>query len=355
MSIDFHNIRSNYPIVEIAKRIGIDVLSNNTCKCVFHNDNNPSMSFDLRSNRYKCFACDAKGTNIDLVMNLLGYDIKKACEFITGNSFLDHASNHTIYYKNKHITSNTTEIQTIENIDYHNIYNSLLHNEYTEYSHYLKERGITIAHLENIECRVIKNSRALEHKLIKTYGQESLYKAGLYSKNNNFLFQNNFLLIPYFDKNNKIHTIKARDTQNKRFANCNGRELILYGINRIYNDCTLIVDGKAAIISHKNINSVYITESEIDALSFMQIGLVAVACSGSSWNSSYTKELLQIKDIVVATDVDEAGLRLRESIVLNFYNNRKQISILDIKAYRNCKDINDLLKYSTNPLQRYKK
>lgn len=374
MKIDFEYIKQYYPIVELATRLGIEVNSNNTCLCRFHNDNNPSMSFDVRTNRYKCFACNAKGTNIDLVMNILHCDIKTACEFITGfkatsdalnrsnvsNSFngtsstsnhfkgtsdtLNHSNASNSFEVNKSSsTKQNIDINVDVDIDYHDIYNELVQNEYTGYNSYLRERGITIAHFEGIECKVILDSKAIESNLIKKYGRQNLLAAGLYSKNNNFLFQDGFLLIPYFDKNNRIHTIKARDTKNKRFANCSGRELILYGINRLYNDFNLMIDKQMVLISHKNIDTVYITESEIDALSFLQVGVVAVACSGSSWNTLYTRELVRIKNIVVATDDDEAGKNLRNKIIESF-KNIKPISVIDKSAYKNFKDINDLLR-----------
>ncbi len=364
MKIDFEHIKQHYPIVEIATRLGIEVSSSNTCLCCFHADNNPSMSFDTRTNRYKCFACDAKGTNIDLVMNILHYDIKKSCEFITGHSYSNNTSNlnntnkaNNKPYNNNNNNNKTTTSKMVApkqatqtNIqsptttaNYHEIYTTLLHNEYTQYSDYLKERGITIAHFEGIECKTVMSSKALENKLTQKYGREKLVAAGLYSKNGNFLFQDGFLLIPYFDKENRIHTIKARDTKNKRFANCSNRELILYGINRLYNDFTLIVDGSPKIILHKDIDTVYITESEIDALSFLQVGRIAVACSGSSWNAVYTRDLVRIKNIVVATDDDEAGKKLRNKIIESF-KNIKPIRVIERSAYKNFKDINDLLR-----------
>ena len=47
-------------------------------KCPFHDDSNPSLSLDKRSNRFKCFACDAKGDVFDFVMNYRGVDLNEA-------------------------------------------------------------------------------------------------------------------------------------------------------------------------------------------------------------------------------------------------------------------------------------
>lgn len=49
------------------------------CRCVFHDDNNPSMSFSEKRNRFHCFACEADGDVIDFVMKMDGLPFKDAC------------------------------------------------------------------------------------------------------------------------------------------------------------------------------------------------------------------------------------------------------------------------------------
>lgn len=49
--------------------------------CPEHNDRSPSCS--IFHNRYYCFACGAKGNNIDLVMHSLGVDFISACKAIS--------------------------------------------------------------------------------------------------------------------------------------------------------------------------------------------------------------------------------------------------------------------------------
>lgn len=55
--------------LRILENYGIKV-NNNKCKCVFHNDNEPSMG--IKENRYKCFTCNASGDLIDFVGNYEG-------------------------------------------------------------------------------------------------------------------------------------------------------------------------------------------------------------------------------------------------------------------------------------------
>ena len=80
------------PIELVAERLGLDVMRHK-CRCPFHEDCHPSLTFDTRRNRYRCFVCDAHGGVIDLVMNLKGCGFKEACEWLSPTSLSPLASN----------------------------------------------------------------------------------------------------------------------------------------------------------------------------------------------------------------------------------------------------------------------
>ncbi len=366
MFIDFEAIKKDYRITDIVRKLNgtIDRTSKCNCLIIGHNDKTPSMHIYTNTDSFYCFTCGVGGSIIDLVMKATNLDKTEACRFITDYNFSKYCKDTytTTYSRNKSIkndsyikTHDSTKSNVIKQTDsnnkehkevknFHKVYTSLLQNEYTEYTTYLKGRSITIAPLEYIECKVVKDSKAIESKLINKYGKDLLVEAGLYSKNNNFLFKNDYLLIPYFDKHNQIHTIKARSTKEKRFANCNNRTLILYGINRLYNDCTLSVNDRLTRINHKDIDTVYICESEIDALSILQYGKIAVACGGAkNWNDSYTKELLKIDNVIIATDNDKVGNEAITDIATSFLKYRKTTYFIDRKEFLNCKDVNEVL------------
>ena len=77
---DFQKIRQEIPIEEVARWLGIEVLSGKA-KCPFHNDQTPSMSF--KEGRFKCFGCDASGDAIDLVARLKHLNTAEAAQNIT--------------------------------------------------------------------------------------------------------------------------------------------------------------------------------------------------------------------------------------------------------------------------------
>ena len=74
--IDLNDIRAT-PIEEVAERLGIKVVRH-TALCPFHEDRHPSLHFDRKRNRFKCFACGAGGNVIDLVMRYMNITFKEA-------------------------------------------------------------------------------------------------------------------------------------------------------------------------------------------------------------------------------------------------------------------------------------
>lgn len=72
---------TDLPIEEVARGLHMDVLRHR-CLCPFHDDGRPSLTFNTRSNRYRCFVCDARGSNIDLVMKSQGWTFRQACTWM---------------------------------------------------------------------------------------------------------------------------------------------------------------------------------------------------------------------------------------------------------------------------------
>ena len=70
------------PIEGVAGRLGLEVVKHK-CLCPFHDDHHASLSFSVRRNTYRCFACGAHGGVIDLAMGLLNKDFKDACRWLS--------------------------------------------------------------------------------------------------------------------------------------------------------------------------------------------------------------------------------------------------------------------------------
>ena len=70
------------PIEEVAMKMGIEVGRQHKALCPFHQDRHPSLHFDIKRNRYKCFSCGASGNVIDLVMRYMNIGFKEAMEWM---------------------------------------------------------------------------------------------------------------------------------------------------------------------------------------------------------------------------------------------------------------------------------
>ena len=70
------------PIEGVAERLGLQV-TRHKALCPFHDDHHASLSFSVRHNTYRCFACGAHGGVIDLAMNVLHKDFLDTCRWIT--------------------------------------------------------------------------------------------------------------------------------------------------------------------------------------------------------------------------------------------------------------------------------
>lgn len=64
----FEQVREKTNIVAAARFYGVAVDRHGRALCPFHDDHHPSLSF--KDNRFTCFACGARGSVIDLVMQI---------------------------------------------------------------------------------------------------------------------------------------------------------------------------------------------------------------------------------------------------------------------------------------------
>ena len=73
------------PIEAVAERLGLRVTRHKSL-CPFHDDHHASLTFNTRTNTYRCFACDAHGGTIDLVMNRMHKDFLDACRWLADST-----------------------------------------------------------------------------------------------------------------------------------------------------------------------------------------------------------------------------------------------------------------------------
>lgn len=71
----FSEIRERVSAEDAARFYGMEI-SQGKARCIFHSDKHPSLSF--RGGRFRCWACGAAGSALDLTMQLFGLNVTEA-------------------------------------------------------------------------------------------------------------------------------------------------------------------------------------------------------------------------------------------------------------------------------------
>ena len=147
----------------------------------------------------------------------------------------------------------------------------------------------------------------------------------------------------------------ARRSVNTKFFNYpKGVEKPLYGLYELHQQHRdhVIKDKNDITRGYSrsyNFDDVIVCESMLDALSFWTVGKYAVALNGLG-NELQFKQLRELpcRKIILATDMDERGLRARERIRTNMQNTK---IIGEYFFPKGCKDANDCTKEQLKNLQ----
>lgn len=338
MSIDIDNIKHNYPIVEVARRLQIDVLNNNTCRCAnpSHEDLHPSMSFHVAANTFKCFSCGVSGSNIDLVILVQGGDFKSAVEFITSQKMFDNykttGKKRSLYKEprenreqNYNNYNNNSLLNNTNNTNYNQGYDnekSKLYKDFikmlsgykAEAKTYLKNRGFNDNIIERYPITTLPKDFSTQTEILNvlrnSYSDHVLTESGLYRFSQKGELYNAFfahrLLIPY-TKSGEIITIQGRSIDK---SDVRSKYIFLKGSHSAIFNVDLLE-------KLKNDSSIIITEGVFNCLSWQALGFDAIAIGSSSNISRIDLEILnelrRLK-IFMAGDSDAAGHQMNEKL-----------------------------------------
>ncbi|MRX54649.1 DNA primase [Bacillus idriensis] len=162
------------------------------------------------------------------------------------------------------------------------------------------------------QLKVERNRQPIESGILEPYKLRHPYlgKRGISEQiqrlaNVGYSRQHDAVTLPWFLPDGRLANVKYRKTRGKAFFYEKGawpiRELI-YGIDIVYS---------------RKVKRAVVCEAEIDALSWMTSGYMAVAVGGSSFNRRKAEILAAspLEEIVVIADNDKAGGKLRDQIV----------------------------------------
>ena len=258
--------------------------------CPFHNEKTPSFHTKSKGNFYKCFGCGKSGSAIDFVM------LKNNLSFVDSVLEVAKIVNFEMEYESKEIVAPIPRLTKLSK-DF----------------------------LENFEnVRKISNNTLLQFNV--TEAIEWMPKAKAEIK----------VICFNYMRDGEIVNIKFRG-KNKDMKMSKGAELIFYNIDAIRDtDECLVVEG------------------EIDCLSMHEAGIYNSVSVPNGANSTKCIDncyeyFLHKKKIIIATDNDDAGRKLRDELMFRFGVDRCYF----VEFPDDCKDANEVLvKYGKEELKR---
>ena len=187
--------------------------------------------------------------------------------------------------------------------------------------------------VERFYRELLKSREACEYLLKRKLAREvfELYKLGYDPADKTVLF-------PVRDIQGRVVFYKGRSIAGKHFYNAKDidKSSLVYGL---YELCSLLELGEITPDTE-----IWITESEIDALTLISLGYFAVAIMGSHISEEQCRELERapFRRFILATDNDEAGRKGASQIKRLLIP--KGFRFTNLRWHTELKDVNDLAK-----------
>ena len=280
--IDLDEIRAT-PIEEVAENLGIGIVRH-MALCPFHNDKHPSLHFDLKKNRYKCFACGASGNVIDLVMRYNNMEFKEAINWI-GNKEVNTAKDNA--YETKESREEAVDIEYLE----------------------VLMKNVCI---NEDAARFLFDERRIDSRVVEWCGLTSVSSDTPCWRWGKAFYDAPSLLIPYRDVDGKLLTVQGRylgKEKKPRFKFPHGSQAGMY--------------NKQVIATLKKGDELWITEGPSDCWAMMSAGRKAVAIPSATSLTAGDLKLLgdglqKGVSLHMAPDNDRPGMELFKTLKRHF-------------------------------------
>jgi DNA primase catalytic core len=265
--------------------------------CPFHDDSNPSLSVSKEKGVFNCFGCGESGDVFDVVMKLKELSFGETLKFLNGGSFkpVNGTKKPTVAKKPVAKLVETVPVEqgiTLDEVA--EFYHKELYQSKEALS-YLESRGLLNKELYK-RFKIGFSSGGLTEKL-SDQQREALKKQGVYSEKG-YELMSGCITVPLLDGQGKVKGMYGRAISDT--ASFNHRYLA-GGHAGVFN-------APAAKVYR---DELVVTESIIDALSLIQLGLEnVVPCYGTNGLTDLHLKLFndyRVETVVLAFDADEAG------------------------------------------------
>lgn len=272
------------PIEQVAEALNLTV-KHHKALCPFHADSRPSLTFNVRKNKYRCFVCDARGGVIDLVMHTQGWNFYDSCMWLS-NQFGIIISDERDY-KPQQVRPQTVKCKVSSE------------SEVKPDIPYL-ERLMSQPIINELAAKFLFDERKISMNVVRKLGLSSIaYNCPMSSSPKPTYFDGPALLIPYRDIDGNLISVQSRylGTEDKpRFRFPKGITCHIYNL--------------PVLKTMKIGNPLFVTEGVTDCLAMLSAGFDAIAIPSATLLKPEDAELIKGLNIHIYPDQDAPGERL---------------------------------------------
>lgn len=297
-------IKMSLDIKEVAEDFGM-ILKRNFTRCIFHPDNNPSMSF--KDAMFKCFSCGAHGDVFDLVGKLRNCDFVESVGIISSRYGIAIDFNNDPHDKHRDTSRIYEQSDKLLSGIARNLNNLLLENKTSlckDAREYLKSRGIT-SELINMFCIGFCESKDIIYKFINETNQKEVSASNNLYPITNSMFSNR-IVMPIINKSNRCIGFSCRTIDEKSVP-----KYINTTNTQTFNKKNCFFGEHLAVKEIKRSGLVVLVEGQLDAVMMHGIGVSnCVANQGTAFSEENARHIksLEASRVIIFFDGDKAGL-----------------------------------------------
>jgi DNA primase catalytic core len=277
-------------------------------RCVFHDEDTPSLSVSEAKNVYHCFGCGASGTVLDWVMKTQGVSLPHAVQLLRNDAPLDSAARVGVNRSSvRHLPSLAADADEAALLrDVADAYHATL-KQSPEALAYLTQRGLV--HVELVDAFGLGYAnKSLTYRLPPGYSREGkevrakLQRVGVYRESGHEHL-NGCLVVPVVD----LETGAVKQMYGRRIAP--GHKIPAGQPKHLYLSMPLAgVWNEAALVASRE---VIVCEALIDAMTFWCAGYrnVIAAYGVNGFTADHWAALKRhgTRSVWIAYDRDDAG------------------------------------------------
>lgn len=320
-------VRHRVDIRDVISHYGFVITKDDKTICPFHDDHTPSLSIDVKEQRWKCFVCNHGGDVFQFVMDLKHMTFPQAYNEVVRIAGMEESFLTDVRKQETYVPYPDKEKQKIKL--YKGIMQYLsyqLHVDTDASLRYLKSRGITENSIDRFQLGYLDSAGKLMEFLKKKFGytKEVLINSGFLQYHAetgvcSSMFAQR-ILFPIFDRyGNPIgfsgRRFLEKDTEKAKYVN-SATDALFRKSASLYN-----LD-KAGGAMRKS-GMLYIVEGCFDVIAMAQAGIEQTACTlGTALSEEHIEALqkLRLQHPILMYDGDAAGQKAMLSAITLFQN-----------------------------------